>query len=1102
MDNETIIKYLNYLKDVSRKISKNTDFGKILLTKIKKSNKDILPIQLKENLYVENYLITLNNPIFKNIQSYDIYLRNNLDKKLFIGFGLICGFKGELGGPLLVAECSLEKTNENSNYNLYINLSTLFLNYELISKVIERKNQIEDEEDIGNIQIYKEAEIINRIEEYILNIEEIEEVNLPTKKILEILKENLPEFKNIEILDPLQYDYEKEVKIYNNKKEESIFEREGLIFVDAKHLFIGTIPNDISTYQSLSNLIKEVEKEGSFKNETLRKLLEGVFSSDVIKINYNEDIEIEIDNVLDNYLPLPISSAQLKAIKNAFGYEISYIQGPPGTGKSHVISAIALASIFLNKKVLIVSQKAEAIRVIKEKVSPFLTFDTSIPPIIYFDKNIKGELRESIKYMLNTYSNSILLKEEIKKAERDVKKIRGELETLNKEINSYKKELEENLEIEKRFTEINEKFQKLKKEFESKHYSLSKNIKPIDLKILEKFNKLLEYIDVIERLKHETIATRHYKFNAVRNILIYFKPIIDKNYLIKAYEKRFISPFLKDIIDVSYTILELNQLRKQIRDNNEWLRKTIEHREKRKKELQRELIKVENKLRILKSLLSIEHKEELERFSNLLRWVKPSKIKTSQNQIKWENLLEIFPICISEIRNLNEILPMKENMFDMVIVDEASQVNLAEIIPVFYRGKSICIVGDHKQLSLNSTGLQFLNRTLDRFTWEKYKPGNLNYVDAENKSLIVTKASILDFIRSEQNNFNIVEVMLDEHFRSLPALARFTNEKFYEGKLKIMTETPDKALINCFYPVKVSGTRKGKVVEEEAFEVINIINSIIKDRRYKDVSLPEIIPDDFSIGIVSITRDQVDFIRELLDEKFDTDTLNKFKIIVGTPEQLQGQERDVMIFSLAVDENSIKSVGHYQEARRFNVATSRAKYFTFFVYTAIPHNFNLYRSYFLNFGYEPDLIDVKDVGIENPLNWKFNENAYESDFEKMVYFYLRKYIEQRKDKAEIKIFNQVKACGQKRLDFVLYNPKNKKSVAVEVDGIHHFQEDGKTYSKAHLERIEILTRAGWNIINTPYYKWYNNGWLDEDSEILKEEINRIYQELDRILFSE
>ena len=46
----------------------------------------------------------------------------------------------------------------------------------------------------------------------------------------------------------------------------------------------------------------------------------------------------------------------------------------------------------------------------------------------------------------------------------------------------------------------------------------------------------------------------------------------------------------------------------------------------------------------------------------------------------------------------------------------------------------------------------------------------MSYQDGITK-FIVTKSSILDFIRSEYNNFNIREVMLDEHFRSLPALA-------------------------------------------------------------------------------------------------------------------------------------------------------------------------------------------------------------------------------------------------------------------------------------------------------------------------------------------
>jgi len=42
-----------------------------------------------------------------------------------------------------------------------------------------------------------------------------------------------------------------------------------------------------------------------------------------------------------------------------------------------------------------------------------------------------------------------------------------------------------------------------------------------------------------------------------------------------------------------------------------------------------------------------------------------------------------------------------------VIVDEASQVNIAEIIPAFYRGARICVVGDDKQLGLNAAGVNF-----------------------------------------------------------------------------------------------------------------------------------------------------------------------------------------------------------------------------------------------------------------------------------------------------------------------------------------------------------------------------------------------------------
>ena len=70
-------------------------------------------------------------------------------------------------------------------------------------------------------------------------------------------------------------------------------------------------------------------------------------------------------------------------------------------------------------------------------------------------------------------------------------------------------------------------------------------------------------------------------------------------------------------------------------------------------------------------------------------------------------------------------------------------------------------------------------------------------------------------------------------------------------------------------------------------------------------------------------------------------------------------------------------------------------------------------------------------------------------------------------------------------------------------GSYHFYIGGlkQNYTEEHLERMEILQRAGWKIINTPYNKWWKVGWLSETSEpLFKEEIERIYKELDRHLF--
>ena len=100
-------------------------------------------------------------------------------------------------------------------------------------------------------------------------------------------------------------------------------------------------------------------------------------------------------------------------------------------------------------------------------------------------------------------------------------------------------------------------------------------------------------------------------------------------------------------------------------------------------------------------------------------------------EIDFKKIIDVIPFWTAEIRHLGHLFPLTPDLFDLVIVDEASQVNLAEILPAFYRGKKLCIVGDHQQLSLKASGLNFsLGKNFDELTWEKYNRTLMRYQTA------------------------------------------------------------------------------------------------------------------------------------------------------------------------------------------------------------------------------------------------------------------------------------------------------------------------------------------------------------------------------------
>jgi very-short-patch-repair endonuclease len=333
----------------------------------------------------------------------------------------------------------------------------------------------------------------------------------------------------------------------------------------------------------------------------------------------------------------------------------------------------------------------------------------------------------------------------------------------------------------------------------------------------------------------------------------------------------------------------------------------------------------------------------------------------------------------------------------------------------------------------------------------------------------------------------------------MPALAKYTNTNYYDGLLRIMTETSERINENCFQVIEVPGFREksSKVIQTEADTVLSIIKYIIYGEKIIlngqniEINIPHCNDKNISIGVVSLMTNQRELIDDLISENLPYEKIEEFEIETWTPQSAQGNERDIIIISLGLDTYCNGLGNYYKNKRLLNVATSRARLFTVVVHSGFKKDKYSELAQYLN------------LTREMP-SWSMNHNLYESEFEKKVFEKLLEYSNERKNISQIDIFNQVQACGHKRLDFVLVNQANKKAVAIEVDGRFHYQSEGSSskYSEEHLERVSTLKLAGWEIIHTPYYKWYQNGWLSKnENPVYSKEIERLYRELDLYLFS-
>jgi len=289
------------------------------------------------------------------------------------------------------------------------------------------------------------------------------------------------------------------------------------------------------------------------------------------------------------------------------------------------------------------------------------------------------------------------------------------------------------------------------------------------------------------------------------------------------------------------------------------------------------------------------------------------------DQIDFDLILDALPAWVCNSQEISKILPLQEEMFDVAIVDEASQCDLATMIPILYRAKKLIVVGDPKQLRHYSFLSNFQqNEFIKRNGIQAALP---NY---RKESLIDLTQKVI----GSQNQINF----LNEHYRSKPDIIRFSNQHFYSGQLDMMRATPQSSIDKNVEIVEVEGVRNTKGVnEEEARHLIRMLVAIMEKEEHIPISASS------TIGIISPFTAQTKYIKSQIRKSIDNRLLKKHKVLVGTPYQFQGEERGIVLLSFAIDNNTHPSAFMYLNREDvFNVSISRARDFQI-IFTSIAY---------------------------------------------------------------------------------------------------------------------------------------------------------------------
>lgn len=718
--------------------------------------------------------------------------------------------------------------------------------------------------------------------------------------------------------------------------------------------------------------------------------------------------------------PLSLSDSQEKVIKNIDNNKFIAVQGPPGTGKSQTIVNLVAHLIANGKTVLVASRMDKAVDVVAERLNelgaPYLALRAGrlnyqkqlsyqLQDLLSGKVDLDSEFEDSLFAGIDDMKNHInMLKGAENKCEQIIK-LENEWRNVSKET-----QVQENSVGEPQF--------------------IKAPLKKFEIESIAVIIKTLE--NNVEKTGFFANIANFGGVNQLKKILKL------KNFDVN-YENL---NRLKSELETAELVYKLRKIESDIQKtgNLHVLSEQIKQMKKKQKPLavnilknrRRESLKGLLRDQIKRQRLIVHAKSLVEKRQNL-----QSRILETED---FKPLLEAFPCWCVTTYAVSGSLPLKPGMFDVAIIDEASQCDIASCFPILYRAKKAVIVGDDKQLP----HLSFLEKAKEQSFLSQY-----GIPDKYQLMWRFRTNSMFDLA----DYYSMNSVMLDEHFRSLPPIIEFSNREFYGGRMRIMKKDTgmDKVIEIVQVPdgkVDMDATRN--LPEIEAL-VKYLYDIIVEDERKN--------PDNpVSIGVISPFRAQVEQLKVSISKVISEHMIRKHQIEVGTAHTFQGDERDVILMSWAYADNSFpQSLVFLQKPNLFNVAVTRArnKVINFISKDVKELPDGLFRHY-------TAYVEEYQNKLEALKNCNFDENIYKNSLEKEIAEAIRNLDHEVKAGVEIAGLSA---------DLLVDN-----KYIIEVDGV----EDNKKSSVSNMKKQAILERCGFNVKRVTYREWQysQNACLD------------------------